>query len=215
VAYKRATSPIIYSLHDPITDELRYIGYSTVSPANRLGHHLGHALEGSTTLCASWIRDLMAEGRYPVIRVVKQDATHADEVEAIATQRAAGARLLNVADGGKGARGVKRSPEERARASERAKARDWAAYWTPERRAAASAARKGVKNKPRTPEHIANLVAANTGKKRTVESRRKMSAARIGKPGPNLNAEQRARRSVAVARSWIERKRRARKGESE
>lgn len=208
--------PIIYSLHDPETEELRYIGYSRTTPGQRLGHHIGHAVEGSSTLCAEWIRSIIATGRLPIIRVIKEDATFDDEVAEIAAQRQAGARLLNVANGGKGAPGVKKTPEQRQAMSLRAKEREKSKIYTPEMRAAMSARSKGVKKPPRTAEHRANIAAAHRGMKASEEARRNMSLAHIGKPGPPpLTPEQRKRRSAAVAMSWIARRQRSSQAGSE
>jgi len=155
----------------------------------------------------------MAVGRYPVIRVIKTDATYDDEVAEIAAQRAAGVRLLNVANGGKGAPGVKRSAEQVARMSAVAKERAKTKVWTPEERAAMSARAKGKKKPPRSAEHRANIAAAHTGMKASADARRNMSMAHIGKPGPPpLTPEQRARRSAAVAHSWIARRERSQGG---
>lgn len=88
-----------------------------------------------------------------------------------------------------------------------------------------SAAQKGVKHGPFTAEHLANISAAQMGRKRTAETRAKMSAAhmgnkyglgykhtleqlakRTGKLRHKHTAESRAKMSAASKKYWAIRK---------
>lgn len=89
----------IYALTDPATGEIRYIGKAN-KPEARLKTHLRDAKRRSTPVYC-WLRKLAAQGAQPVMRVLEWSC---DWVEAerrlIAQHREAGARLLNVAEGG-------------------------------------------------------------------------------------------------------------------
>ena len=93
------TPVAIYALADPATGEIRYIGKAN-KPEERLKTHLRDAKRRSTPVYC-WLRKLAAQGAQPVMRVLEWSC---DWVEAerrlIAQHREAGARLLNVAEGG-------------------------------------------------------------------------------------------------------------------
>lgn len=109
----------IYTLSDPRTLEVRYVGMTTKTLEARLKGHLRNLREKNHR--ARWINSLRDAGLTPVIAEI--DAVSVDRrVEAeqrwIALYRAQGARLVNSTDGGEGAPGFKMSPEARKKLSE-------------------------------------------------------------------------------------------------
>ena len=90
----------IYTLSDPDTGEVRYVGKAN-NAENRLKSHLRDSLTRKSPLY-SWVRKLTAKGKSPtmqVLRVVDEVDWCEAEREAIACYRIAGG-LLNIADGG-------------------------------------------------------------------------------------------------------------------
>jgi hypothetical protein len=88
--------PSIYALTDAKTGEVRYIGKAN-NPAKRLKSHMRDSLRRDTPVYR-WIRKNGIPGL--VVLHADCDDWEAKEIEEIATYRAAGARLLNVAHGG-------------------------------------------------------------------------------------------------------------------
>ena len=138
----------IYGLIDSDTLELRYVGKTIHSLKARLRRHRNHP---TNPHLRNWLR-----ARPVNIIILERDPVDLDEAEMcwIADMRVAGARLLNMTDGG-------------------------TAGWqhTPETRAKMNAARIG---RPVTAETRAKLSAALMGRTLTVETRAKMSAAKMG-----------------------------------
>lgn len=88
----------IYALTDP-DGSIRYIGKANVA-ADRLKSHLRDARRRSTPVY-SWLRKLMDARKMPGLVVLEVcDDWREAERRLIAQHRAAGARLLNLADGG-------------------------------------------------------------------------------------------------------------------
>lgn len=90
----------IYGLHDPRTGELRYIG-----KANDVGKRFKDHLRETRrrTPLYDWIKMLRGLGLVPRMEVLEccgVGAWQEAEIRAIADARAAGIRLLNVAEGG-------------------------------------------------------------------------------------------------------------------
>ena len=97
----------IYALCDPDTGDVRYIG-RTANPKLRLYAHAGHARQGTRHAPATeWVRDLLAAGRKPSLRVLdvvsSGDAAMAEQ-RTIAAYRAAGCSLVNATHNGAGGR---------------------------------------------------------------------------------------------------------------
>jgi hypothetical protein len=147
----------IYGLFCP-AGELRYIGQTRVGIRRRLSKHLTSGRAASPSLPVNrWIAKLLQRGQEPVIKHLVMDVPldELDEIERsqIATARAAGARLLNVSDGGNAFTGTWRMPADAIRRSAEAKV-----------------------GKPRSVETRAKLAAANRGKKAAPETCAKRSA---------------------------------------
>lgn len=89
----------VYALTDPSTGEVRYIGKANC-PAARLATHLRESGRLDRPV-HRWIRKLRAAGAMPSMVVLEEAADWREaERRLIAQYRAAGARLLNVAEGG-------------------------------------------------------------------------------------------------------------------
>lgn len=91
----------IYSLSDPLTGEVRYIGKARYA-ARRFASHLRDSRHRNTPVYL-WIRELASQGCVPTMAVIER--TNAvdwpdREKQLIASHRASNARLLNVAAGG-------------------------------------------------------------------------------------------------------------------
>lgn len=97
-----AIKPVqIYALLDPATGETRYIGKANNAKA-RLSSHMRDCRRRHTPLY-SWMRKLMETGKLPGLSIIAEcepSAWREVEQKHIALARAAGTRLLNLADGG-------------------------------------------------------------------------------------------------------------------
>lgn len=158
----------IYTLSDPRTNEVRYVGKTYQALPRRLSSHVRDAGRFNNYRC-NWIRSL---GKHPIIAavvIVENSQASATERAAIALFRAEGYRLTNLTDGGEGAPGMKHRPETIAK---------WKAYHAqPEVRARKSAF---MKQRFVTPETREKLKQLNTGKRLSVVTRAKISASRKG-----------------------------------
>ena len=105
----------IYTLIDPITAEIRYIGKTLVSLNRRLTRHIYDALHGGSDFAVSrWIRKLATSEQKPVIQWFETatDETWQDSEQYwIAYGRTHEWNLLNLTDGGEGMPGAKLSEE--------------------------------------------------------------------------------------------------------
>lgn len=105
----------IYSIHDPDTDELRYIGNTSHKLYVRLSQHKYRARRGSTSLLHQWIRTLSKSPVIKQIAVVDRDSSDELEELLISEYRRAGKRLLNIGAGGSGIKGARHSEETKAK----------------------------------------------------------------------------------------------------
>lgn len=162
----------LYVLLDPRTDEVRYVGWTSKHPRERLRRHVSDARAGKKNYRYHWLRSLLAESQRPIMRVVawvECAAAPAAEQRLIAALRARGTRLVNGTDGGEGMLGYVPNQETRAKLS---------------------AAGKGRKLAPRTSEHRARLSEAARRRVFTFATRSKMAAAHRGKhPTPETRAK--------------------------
>jgi len=91
----------LYVLRCPRSGEIRYAGKAN-NAEQRLKSHLRDAHRRNTPVYC-WIRALLADGLTPKIEVVSRSSIESWQLEEkllIAELRAAGARLLNLAEGG-------------------------------------------------------------------------------------------------------------------
>ena len=98
------SSVFIYSLSDPRTKEIRYIGKSR-NPRNRLRDHISYCRTEHTHK-SCWILGLVKRGLAPVMEIVDETTEELwAPLEAAYIQffRDQGCRLVNSTDGGKAA----------------------------------------------------------------------------------------------------------------
>lgn len=94
----------LYTLSDPRTQLVRYVGQS-VTPRRRLTGHIRDARQGKHGHVCNWIRTLLAQELTPQLNVtawLSADEIDAAEIELIARLRAEGVPLTNVLPGGQG-----------------------------------------------------------------------------------------------------------------
>lgn len=115
----------IYILIDPLSQEIRYVGWTVRPLEKRLAAHLREANQAKHHR-ACWIASLARSGQRPVIREimrVPQDQWADAERYWIAYFREQGCPLVNGTDGGEGTLGQRHTPETRAKMSAAKKGR--------------------------------------------------------------------------------------------
>lgn len=161
----------IYSLHDPDTGELRYIGKTTTTLTKRLKGHLREAAR-SRTHKSNWILSLscLPEIRHLCFANTLEELAAA-EVREIARAKTEGCRLVNMTAGGDGGsvKGAKRSQETRDRLRENA------------RRPENIQRLRDMSKIPFSPEHIQRLVDSHLNKKPTSEAVEKTASFHRGR----------------------------------
>ena len=114
----------VYALIDPITEEIRYIGWTSAALKKRLYEHL-YCSRRKRTHKDSWLRFLTRLSVVPEIRVVQTvPVISGNEAERywISYFRSIGCRLTNLTDGGEGILGHKRTLESKELSSRSLKA---------------------------------------------------------------------------------------------
>jgi len=190
----------VYSLSDPESGEIRYVGVTRMSLHVRLAGHI-YSAKREKNHRATWIRSLLRRGVRPVMAIIEEGAGEGwqeAERRVILQYRSWGARLVNATEGGEGTHGWHPSVEQRAKMAQRAKE-----LHTGQKRSLASRAnmsraqfeRTDVRNPlpPRSAETRERMSSAQRGKKASVETRQKMS-----KSHSNLTAETREKLRDAV-----------------
>lgn len=202
----------IYGLFDPrpqTTGELRYVGRTISALNQRLAEHINEAKRGRQIPLYFWIRKLVRLGLNPEISILEEsDSTGWEEAENfnIAYFRSLGARLLNLAAGGKGSLGFQHSAETREKISKAGQGRKQSSETiakrikhfkglarSPETREKISLATKGrtswLKGKHLPLEQRLHLSKLATGRRASTETRAKLSAVRTGKHNPKLSLQ--------------------------
>lgn len=101
VMLRLVVSGTVYALADPSTGEVRYVGATTKEPRIRLSGHMADARQPSPERVVSrWIKKLAETPDLVVLE--KADDVYEAEERWIAHYREQGARLCNVAPGGRG-----------------------------------------------------------------------------------------------------------------
>lgn len=101
----------IYSLNDPITNEVKYIG-RTSKPLNyRLSEHVSPSYSNHNTYKKNWIRNLINRQLTPTINLIKEvnctwEESHIIEISIIEEYFKNGAKLVNLVDKGAGGFGI-------------------------------------------------------------------------------------------------------------
>jgi hypothetical protein len=110
----------IYTLSDPTTGEVRYVG-KTVNPYQRLHGHITPTALLSENHRTHWLRTLSVEGLKPVMTVIEEtdeESWDATERRWISHFRSQGCNLVNTSDGGESGsgelhRGIPKPREQR------------------------------------------------------------------------------------------------------
>ena len=108
----------IYKLIDPLTSEVRYVGW-TKNPLNRrLSNHVSEARCGANNHRAKWIRKLLRHDLTPIIEEIETvDYYSRNKAERFWISYYGRASLVNGTDGGEGASGLVFSEEQKRRIS--------------------------------------------------------------------------------------------------
>lgn len=156
----------VYGLYDPRTDELRYVGQTTVSLERRLSGHIGSQNLALSRHSSRWIKGLQKLGLRPVIRELAVAFTSEElgrlEQEHIRRARECGSKLTNHTDGGTGPKGWKHT-------------KAWKRYMSDKMKGRCT----------NTDEHMSRLAEQKRGIPRSSEVKKKISDARRGQPSPN------------------------------
>jgi hypothetical protein len=174
----------VYTLTDPRTQQVRYIGITFRKKA-RFREHLSRAVTGGKTHRDCWIRSLIAQSLRPMYAVIEQghgSGWQEAERRWIAYYRPQ-THLVNLTDGGDGCPGYIPTPELRQM---------WSTMraGVPYRPGRISA----MKGKKHTPEAIEKIRVASKNRRASVATRLQMSNAAKARGIP---AEQRAKMHAA------------------
>lgn len=173
----------IYGLYDPLTNELRYVGQTTTTVAQRLAAHLCPSSLRKHSHLACWLRSLQAKGHKPSTSVLAEAKDQAEldqlEMDHIAFSRKAGLRLTNGSAGGAGPWGREVSTETREKLSEAQRGVPRKKK-SPEEKQHLSQVMKGRTTNP--PEHYEKLRLAKIGVARSEETKAKISASKKANP---------------------------------
>jgi predicted GIY-YIG superfamily endonuclease len=100
----------IYTLIDPTTNEIKYIGY-TKNPKKRIWEHIRDAKKGIRTYKCEWIRSLLSKNSEPILEIMSEFDSHdkvlLEEIRLIKEFKESGSKLTNLTNGGDGQNGVK------------------------------------------------------------------------------------------------------------
>lgn len=174
----------IYTLSDPRTEKVRYVGVTFRGKA-RYNEHLSRAVTGGKTHRDCWIRSLIAAGLRPTYQILEEgqgDGWQAAERRWIAHYREV-SELVNHTDGGDGAPGYVPTPELRERWSKMRAGVPYAPGRVP-----------AMLGKHHTLEAVEKIRATSTGRVMPDSMKQKVSQARKGKP---LSAAHRERLSAS------------------
>lgn len=170
----------IYTLSDPRTQEVRYVGVTT-RRRKRYLDHVSAANRGGKTHRDCWIRSLLAQGHIPVYQTIERGTGggwQEAEQRWIATYRGP-FDLTNLTDGGDGITGYVPTPELRQKWSRQRAGVKYPPHRVP-----------GMLGKKHTPETIEKIRAAGLGRKLSEEAKQKISKKHKGR---TLSEEQRQR----------------------
>jgi hypothetical protein len=108
---------LVYTLADPRSEEIRYVGKTESRPQIRLNHHLHRARVGHKAYVYDWTRQVLSSGQTPIMEILEELPDRKALIEAechwIVQLRALGCRLTNLTEGGEGCFGYKHSLEAR------------------------------------------------------------------------------------------------------
>ena len=167
--------------------EIRYVGKTIGDPVRRLRGHLRGAKSGDQLRVSRWLRSVGLKAEIIVLeRCSRRQLNEAERVW-IACLRRYGCRLTNLTDGGDGqSLGYRTSTTTKIKQSLAGRARYADPVLGPRGRETSAMGGRLLRDRPKSAEHRAKLSASLTGRTRghhSEETRRKISAARKGKPG--------------------------------
>lgn len=186
----------LYTLNHPITNEIRYVGYTSSSLKERLRCHLKDVDKKSTNCHRNkWIRFLRKENLIPTINLIQENLTKQEaiqlEIKTISEYKLLGINLTNNTNGGEGGTGYKFSKEQRIELAKKMTGKKFKPC-SEERKRKISQANKGrkltdeqkakmsiaIKKRFENPQERLRLSKINKGKKLSAETKKKMSDAR-------------------------------------
>lgn len=186
----------IYVLKHPDTLEIRYVGKTIRSLSRRLGNHIANAKGNKHNKhLSNWILKILELNRKPIIELIEECdyLVWGDREKYWISQYT---NLINLTEGGDGCKGFVHSPAT----IEKLKLVNKGRKHTKEFKEAMS---KRLKNIPLTKEHIAKICKANSGKKASEETRKRLSESH---KGIRPSEEARKNRSKAIKVWWVKRK---------
>ena len=107
----------IYTLSDPVSGRVRYVGITRLKLAKRLNKHVSFARQGKQFHTSNWIRSLLKQGLRPIIIEIEATSDPWREKYWIEYYRSRGEDLTNASDGCEGQLNSCRSLETRAKIS--------------------------------------------------------------------------------------------------
>jgi predicted GIY-YIG superfamily endonuclease len=70
----------LYNLIDPITNDIKYVGY-TKNPKRRIWEHIRDAKKGIKTYKCEWIRSLLDKKNIPIMEIISEYESHNEIVD--------------------------------------------------------------------------------------------------------------------------------------
>jgi hypothetical protein len=105
----------IYTLEDPDTNEIKYIGKTVKPLKTRLTNHI-YSCKKETNHRTNWIKSIIKKGKKPIIKMIdfcSWEKSQKLETYWINKFKNEGANLVNLTNGGEGNLGLKLSKERR------------------------------------------------------------------------------------------------------
>lgn len=202
---------VVYSLSDPLTGEIRYIGQTTRSVDIRLSEHIRESKRDKPRLpVAWWIKSL--GGVSPIIKVIEETDDCAEAERRLIKELGLIHRLLNLTSGGDGTAGWSPTGATRLKMSDAGRKRQTGKpspnrgkKFSDQVRAKMSAAHRGQKGRPQSAETRAKISASRLamGIKWTDEQRKRTIASRSNY---TATPEHRANLSAAAKADWARRR---------
>lgn len=148
----------IYTLSDPDTEEIRYIGKTKNSLLYRLQQHVYEAFRHKSHK-ASWVKSLLKQDKMPIIELLDSTSENWQELEVywISQFKTWGFNLVNMTDGGDGNNNQVMTEETKKKISET------------------------LKGRKRPEDVIKKISESHKGKKLTKSTRQKLKNINLGK----------------------------------
>lgn len=176
----------VYSLSDPRTLEIRYIGKTVASLSTRLSQHIYAAMHNKwASHVNNWVKSLVNVGHRPIINAISvvsdKHLLEKEEIRLIEYYKARGARLVNLTKGGDGAPGRILCEASLLKMSKSHLGQP--GYWTGKKRDAGTCRKISESNKGKKAwnKGIRGGTSWNKGIPMSAESKAKISVSRKGK----------------------------------